>query len=119
MTTIRERRWDGKVDTPEESADRLNEAWRDIVEAFAALLPFSLRPVDFDGPTASLSFAIPGIKKMPSAVILGGLYRFDTGATTAVTLSWTYANGMVTTTSFSGLAATKWRATFLVIGAAS
>jgi hypothetical protein len=117
MTSIRERRWDSKTDDPEESDARLNEGWRDLVEAFASLLPFQLRTVDFTGPAATLSFAIPGITQRPAAVILGGLYRIDTGATSAITLSWTYANAMVTTTSFSGLAATRWRATFLVIGA--
>lgn len=117
MTTIRDRRWNAQTDTPDDAAKRLTEAWRDIVTAFASLLPFSIRTIDFDGPAASLSFAIPGINTRPSAVILGGLYRIDTGATTAITLSWTYADALVTTTSFSGLAATQWRATFLVIGA--
>lgn len=118
MTSIRERRWDAKTDEPDEYDARLNEGWRDLVAAFASLLPFQVRSVDFDGPVATLSFSIPGITQRPAAVILGGLYRIDTGATSAITLSWTYANAMVSTTSFSGLAATKWRATFLVIGAA-
>ncbi len=113
---IRNRRWD-KDDEEDAKWSRLNDGWRDLVIAFASLAGFSLRDQTFTGPAASLTFSVPNNTR-PRGVVLVGLYRTDNGATSAVTFSWTYANGEVTTTSFSALAAAEWRATFLVIGSA-
>lgn len=113
---IRNRRWDEK-DEEEAKWARLNDGWRDLVIAFASVVGLSLRDQTFTGPASSLTFDI-GSNTRPRGVMLVGLYRTDTGGTSAVTFSWTYANGAVTTTSFSALAATEWRATFLVIGSA-
>lgn len=112
--SLRDRRWtETENDGPR--WQRLNEAWRELRALLGSLLPLSLRDVDFTGPAASLSFAVPGLSR-PRGVVLVSLYREDTGATSAVSFAWSYANQAVTTTSFSALAAARWRATFLVIG---
>jgi hypothetical protein len=119
MKTIRDRRW--KSDGGDKPWDRLTEGWRELQTFLGALLPFGLREVEFVGPAASLSFAVPNLVR-PRGVLLVSLYREDSGATDVAAFggfAWTYANQAVTTTAFSGVAATKWRATFLIIGGAS
>ncbi len=105
---VRMRRWDPEKDDAATLWSRLNDGWRDIFTSINGLLPFSLREQTFD----------VGSPSRPRAVILASLYRTDTGATSAVTFSWSYANGEVTTTAFSALASAEWKATFLVISGA-
>jgi hypothetical protein len=112
--TIRDRKWDESESLPAR-LKKLNEGWRELRSFLGTLLPFSLRDVEFVGPAASLSFAVPGLSR-PRGVVLVSLYREDTAATTPISFSWSYADARVTTTSFSALAAARWRATFLVIG---
>jgi hypothetical protein len=112
---LRDRRWDGE-ESPVELWSRLNEAWRDLLTLVKDLnRSTALRTVTFTGPAAVLTFASDTTRR-PAGVVLVSLYRTDTGATSAVTFSWTYANGQVSTTSFSALAATEWRATFQILG---
>jgi hypothetical protein len=111
-----DKRWDER-DPPAASWKSLTDAWRQLRLILAPIPTTEYRDIDFTGPATSLSFAVQGVKR-PRGVQLVSLYRIDNSATSAVTFSWSYANGMVTTTSFSALAATQWRATFLVIGAA-
>lgn len=112
---FRLRRWDPEKDDADELWGRLNEGWRDLYTLVVGLFPFALRDITFTGPVATLTFGVDTPSR-PRAVILASLYRTDTGATSAVTFSWTYSQGEVSTTAFSGLSATEWRATFLVIG---
>lgn len=97
---------------------RMNEAWRDLL-TLVAQLDRRQRIVEqvFTGPIASLTFDL-GSPARPVGVVLASLYRTDTGAAGAVTWSWSWARGSLTTTSFAGLAAGPWRASFLVIGGA-
>lgn len=114
--SLRDRRWNAG-----EPADnlwgRLNEGWRELISLVAALNRRSeYREISFTGPIATLAFDV-GSASRPLGVSLVRLYRVDTGATSAVTFSWTYADGQVSTTSFSAVAAAEWRATFHVVGA--
>lgn len=113
---LTDRRWDER-DTPATAWKSLTDGWRQLRLLLAGLPTFELREIDFDGPAAALSFAVTAVSR-PRGVSLVSLYRIDTGATAAVTFAWSFTNGLVTTTSFSGLAATRWRATFHVIGGA-
>lgn len=111
---LRDRKW-RETEPDADRWVRLTEGWRELRSALSAILALDVRTVTFTGPAASLSFTVDNDTR-PRGVMLVGLYRTDTGATSAITFSWTYSNGRVTTTSFSGLAATQWHATFIVIG---
>lgn len=114
MITLRDRRWSDKDDAAT-SWGRLSDAWRDLIIALRGIPRDVFRDIEFTGPIASLAFAVPGVVTRPRGVSLVSLYRTDTGATSAVTFSWTYSDaGEVTTTAFSALAAATWRATFRV-----
>jgi hypothetical protein len=114
--SLRDRRWNDK----EESGalwSRLNEAWRELITLVATLNRRAVyKTVTFTGPIATLTFSV-ATNSRPVGVSLVSLYRTDTGATTPVTFSWTYADGQVSTIAFAALAATEWRATFHIIGA--
>ena len=113
--TLRDRRWSDD-EKPGALWSRLNEGWRELISLVAALNRSSVtRSVTFTGPIATLTFDASSLVR-PEGVSLVSLYRTDSGATSAVTFSWTYADGQVSTTAFSALAATEWRATFLILG---
>jgi hypothetical protein len=112
---LRNRRWSAKEE-PDSLWDRLNEAWRDLITLTTQInRATQTREVVFTGPIATLSFSVDTDKR-PAGVSLVSLYRTDTGATSAVTFSWTYADGQVSTISFAAVAAAEWRATFQIIG---
>jgi len=118
MTSLRTYRWNASEE-PTSLWGRLNDAWRDLVVTFAGMPAQTLYDVPFAGPIATLTFTVANLSR-PRGVLLIGLVRSDTNATSAVTFSWTFdgtANGgTISTTAFSGVAAATWRATFLVIG---
>lgn len=112
--TLRDRRWKASEEA-DKLWERLSEGWRDLILELRSRPPLVVRDVEFVGPIASLTFAVSAITR-PIGVQLVSLYRIDTGASSAVTFSWTYADGAVTTTAFAALPAATWRATFIVIG---
>lgn len=116
MPMIRDRRWDD-AEKPASLWQSLTEGWKEVRAALGGIPTQTVRTVDFVGPIASLTFAVSRISR-PVGVQLVSLYDVATGETSAVTFSWTYANGSVTTTAFAALAAGTWRATFIVIGGA-
>lgn len=110
-----DRRWFADRDTPQDLWKRVNDAWRDLVSLTAQQSKtFQCVEQEFTGPAATFTFEWTG--KRPRLIVLGSLYRTDSGATTPITFSWTFADNTVSSTSFSGLAAATWRASFLVIG---
>jgi hypothetical protein len=113
MTLLRDRRW-SESEQPDALWPRLNEAWRDLVLALRGIPRDVFRDVEFTGPSASLTFTVDGMVTRPRGVQLVALYRTDNGGTTAVSFAWSYGSSGITTTAFSGLAATTWRATFRV-----
>lgn len=116
MTPVRDRRWDPN-DPPKDLWQALTEGWRDLRTAMRTIPTISVKTVDFTNPATSISVSVGPVS--PVGVIPIGLYRVDTGAGAGVTFSWAYdsANQVIVTTSFSALAATKWRVTFLIVGA--
>lgn len=113
--TVRDRRWSERTPAADAWA-MLTEGWRELRQAIAGIQPV-YRDITFVGPVATLTFAVSGARR-PRGVSLVSLYREDTGATdaAAAAFTWTYAAGEVSTTAFSALAATTWRATFLIHG---
>jgi hypothetical protein len=115
IKALGDRRWFVDRDTPADLWKRINDAWRDLVTLTTQQeKTFQYVTQDFTGPAAAFSFEWRG--KRPRAVILGSLYRTDSGATTPVTFAWTFADNTVSSTSFNALAAATWRVSFLVIG---
>lgn len=114
--SLRDRRWD-PTEPAESLWSRLGEGWRELITLVALLSRRSeYRTITFPGPIATLTFDVAGTTR-PTGVSLVSLVRTDSNVTTAVTFSWTYANGQVSTIAFAGIAAASWRATFHIVGA--
>ena len=111
---LRDRRWDPDKDDAAALWSRLNEAWRDLREVIRSIPKLSFYERSFTGPIASLTAGEMGNR--PKGVILIDLVNTDIGGTAAVTWSWSWSDGTLTTTAFSGVAAGTYRMRLLVIG---
>ena len=114
--SLRDRRW-GPEEPPADLWSRLGEGWRELITLVALLNRRSeYRTIPFTGPIATLTFDVAGTTR-PTGVSLVSLVRTDSNVTAAVTFSWTYDGGQVSTIAFAGIAAAEWRATFHIVGA--
>jgi hypothetical protein len=112
--SLRDRRW-LHTEEPTKLWGRLNEAWRELRGRLDNEPRTTLVDKTFTGPLASYSFKLAS---EPAGILLARLTNTTTNATSAVTWSWTWKDGVVTTNAFAALPTGAYRAAFMIIGGA-